>query len=39
MPGISLMFSIANALAFGFVAFTLIQILRGKFRQVAASGQ
>jgi adenine/guanine/hypoxanthine permease len=34
MLGIPLMFSIANGLAFGFVAYTTIQILRGKFRQV-----
>jgi AGZA family xanthine/uracil permease-like MFS transporter len=34
MVGIPLMFSIANGLAFGFVAYTLIKILRGKFRQV-----
>jgi len=34
MLGIPLMFSIANGLAFGFVAYTLIKILRGKFRQV-----
>jgi AGZA family xanthine/uracil permease-like MFS transporter len=35
MLGIPLMFSIANGLAFGFVAFTLIKILRGRFRQVS----
>ncbi len=34
MLGIPLMFSIANGLAFGFIAYTLIKILRGKFRQV-----
>jgi AGZA family xanthine/uracil permease-like MFS transporter len=34
MLGIPLMFSIANGLAFGFVAYTLIKILRGKFREV-----
>ena len=34
MVGIPLMFSIANGLAFGFTAYTLIKILRGKFRQV-----
>src|SRR3984885_558918 len=34
MLGIPLMFSIANGLAFGFVAYTLIKILRGRFRQV-----
>jgi AGZA family xanthine/uracil permease-like MFS transporter len=31
---IPLTFSIANGLAFGFTAFTLIKVLRGKFRQV-----
>jgi len=31
---IPLTFSIANGLAFGFVTFTLIKIVRGKFRQV-----
>jgi AGZA family xanthine/uracil permease-like MFS transporter len=35
MLGIPLMFSIANGLAFGFVAYTLIKVLRGKFRQVS----
>jgi AGZA family xanthine/uracil permease-like MFS transporter len=34
MLGIPLMFSIANGLAFGFVAYTLIKLLRGRFRQV-----
>jgi adenine/guanine/hypoxanthine permease len=31
---IPLSFSIANGLAFGFIAFTLLKILRGKFREV-----
>jgi AGZA family xanthine/uracil permease-like MFS transporter len=35
MLGIPLMFSIANGLAFGFMAYTLIKILRGKFREVS----
>jgi AGZA family xanthine/uracil permease-like MFS transporter len=35
MMGIPLMFSIANGLAFGFTAFTLIKVLRGRFRQVS----
>jgi AGZA family xanthine/uracil permease-like MFS transporter len=34
MLGIPLMFSIANGLAFGFIAYTLIKLLRGKFREV-----
>jgi len=34
MLGIPLMFSIANGLAFGFVAYTLIKIARGRFREV-----
>jgi adenine/guanine/hypoxanthine permease len=34
MLAIPLTFSIANGLAFGFIAFTLLKILRGKFRQV-----
>jgi AGZA family xanthine/uracil permease-like MFS transporter len=34
MLTIPLSFSIANGLAFGFIAFTLLKILRGKFRQV-----
>lgn len=34
MLGIPLMFSIANGLAFGFVAYTLIKLLRGRFREV-----
>ena len=35
MIGIPLLFSIANGLAFGFIAFTLIKVLRGRFRQVS----
>ena len=31
---IPLTFSIANGLAFGFTAFALLKILRGKFREV-----
>jgi AGZA family xanthine/uracil permease-like MFS transporter len=31
---IPLTYSIANGLAFGFTAFTLLKVLRGKFRQV-----
>ena len=34
MLAIPLTFSIANGLAFGFTAYTLLKILRGKFRQV-----
>jgi AGZA family xanthine/uracil permease-like MFS transporter len=34
MMAIPLTFSIANGLAFGLTAFTLIKVLRGKFRQV-----
>jgi AGZA family xanthine/uracil permease-like MFS transporter len=29
-----LTFSIANGLAFGFTAFTLLKVMRGKFREV-----
>jgi len=35
MLTIPLTFSIANGLAFGFVSFTLVKILRGKFREVS----
>jgi len=35
MLTIPLTFSIANGLAFGFVSFTLVKILRGKFRAVS----
>ncbi|MBZ5585944.1 MAG: NCS2 family permease [Acidobacteriia bacterium] len=34
MMAIPLTFSIANGLAFGFTSFTLIKLLRGKFREV-----
>lgn len=34
MLGIPLMFSIANGLAFGFIAWTLIKVLQGRFREV-----
>ena len=34
MLTIPLTFSIANGLAFGFVSFTLVKLLRGKFREV-----
>jgi AGZA family xanthine/uracil permease-like MFS transporter len=34
MLTIPLTFSIANGLAFGFIAFTLLKLLRGKFREV-----
>ena len=34
MVTIPLTFSIANGLAFGFTAFTLLKLLRGKFREV-----
>ena len=34
MMTIPLTFSIANGLAFGFTAFTLLKVVRGKFRQV-----
>jgi AGZA family xanthine/uracil permease-like MFS transporter len=34
MLGIPLSFSIANGLAFGFTAYVLIKLLRGKFREV-----
>ena len=34
MLTIPLSFSIANGLAFGFIAYTLLKILRGKFREV-----
>ena len=35
MLGIPLMFSIANGLAFGFIAYTLIKVARGRFRDVS----
>jgi adenine/guanine/hypoxanthine permease len=35
MMTIPLTFSIANGLAFGFTAYTLLKVLRGKFRQVS----
>ena len=35
MLTIPLTFSIASGLAFGFVSFTLIKLLHGKFREVA----
>jgi len=34
MTTIPLTFSIANGLAFGFTAYTLLKVLRGKFREV-----
>ena len=34
MTAIPLTFSIANGLAFGFTAYTLMHVLRGKFREV-----
>jgi AGZA family xanthine/uracil permease-like MFS transporter len=34
MVAIPLTFSIANGLAFGFIAYTLLKILRGRFREV-----
>ncbi len=34
MLGIPLMFSIANGLAFGFIAWTLLKVARGRFREV-----
>ena len=34
MMAIPLTFSIANGLAFGFTAYTLVKLLRGKFREV-----
>jgi AGZA family xanthine/uracil permease-like MFS transporter len=34
MTAIPLTFSIANGLAFGFTAFTLLKVMRGKFREV-----
>lgn len=34
MMTIPLTFSIANGLAFGFIAYTLLKVLRGKFREV-----
>jgi AGZA family xanthine/uracil permease-like MFS transporter len=34
MIAIPLTFSIANGLAFGFTAFTLLKVLNGKYRQV-----
>jgi adenine/guanine/hypoxanthine permease len=30
-----LTFSIANGLAFGFTAYTVVKVLRGKYRQVS----
>lgn len=35
MTAIPLSFSIANGLAFGFTAYTLLKVMRGKFRQVS----
>jgi len=35
MIAIPLSFSIANGLAFGFVAYTLLKVLRGRFREVS----
>jgi AGZA family xanthine/uracil permease-like MFS transporter len=35
MMAIPLTFSIANGLAFGFTAFTLLKIVRGQFREVS----
>jgi AGZA family xanthine/uracil permease-like MFS transporter len=35
MLAIPLTFSIANGLAFGFTAYALIKLLRGKFREVS----
>ncbi len=35
MMAIPLTFSIANGLAFGFVSFTVVKLLRGKFREVS----
>jgi AGZA family xanthine/uracil permease-like MFS transporter len=35
MLGIPLTFSIANGLAFGFCAYTMLKILRGRFREVS----
>ncbi len=34
MMTIPLTFSIANGLAFGFTAYTLLKMMRGKFREV-----
>lgn len=34
ITGIPLTFSIANGLAFGFTTYTVLKLLRGKFRQV-----
>jgi adenine/guanine/hypoxanthine permease len=34
MLAIPLTFSIANGLAFGFIAYTLLKVVRGKFREV-----
>ena len=34
MLGIPLTFSIANGLAFGFTAYTLLKIFRGQYREV-----
>ena len=36
MMMIPLTFSIANGLAFGFTAFTLLKVLRGEFRKMSA---
>jgi AGZA family xanthine/uracil permease-like MFS transporter len=35
LVGIPLTFSIANGLAFGFTAYTILKLLRGKFREVS----
>jgi AGZA family xanthine/uracil permease-like MFS transporter len=35
MMAIPLTFSIANGLAFGFTAYTLMKVMRGKFREVS----
>ena len=35
MIAIPLSFSIANGLAFGFIAYTLLKVLRGRFREVS----
>jgi AGZA family xanthine/uracil permease-like MFS transporter len=35
MVGIPLTFSIANGLAFGFCAYTVLKVLRGRFREVS----
>ena len=34
MMTIPLTFSIANGLAFGFIAYTVLKLMRGKFREV-----